>query len=120
MSIKQGEIWEVEFFPQIGNEIGKKRPALVVSDDRVGRLPLKTIVPITDWSKAFAHYPWMIRVDNDMYNGLSKPSGIDCFQVKNFAYGRFIKKLGEVDEALLLQVHETILKTLNPKYKIKH
>ncbi len=24
MNIKQGEVWEVEFFPNIGSEIGKK------------------------------------------------------------------------------------------------
>ena len=28
MNINQGEIWEVEFFPNVGSEIGKKRPAL--------------------------------------------------------------------------------------------
>ncbi|MEA2028275.1 MAG: type II toxin-antitoxin system PemK/MazF family toxin, partial [Campylobacterota bacterium] len=30
MSIKQGEIWLVEFFPQVGSEIAKLRPAIVV------------------------------------------------------------------------------------------
>ena len=50
MSIKQAEIWEVEFFPNRGSKIGKKRPAIVISDDTVGQLPLKIIVPITNWS----------------------------------------------------------------------
>lgn len=38
MSIKQNEIYLVEFFPKIGDEISKKRPAIVVSDDGVGKL----------------------------------------------------------------------------------
>ncbi len=34
----QGEIWLVTFYPNIGNEIGKKRPAVIVSDNRTGKL----------------------------------------------------------------------------------
>jgi len=118
MNIKQGEVWEVEFFPNIGSEIGKKRPALVVSYDEMGRLPLRTIVPITNYSKSFESYPWMITLENDKFNGLSKRSSIDCFQVRNFSHNRFIKKLGIVEKDILINTHTTILKTLNPAYRL--
>ena len=62
MSIKQGEIWMVKFYPQIGSEISKLRPAVIISHDTIGRLSLKTIVPITDWKSTYAHYPWMINI----------------------------------------------------------
>ncbi len=118
MSIEQGEIWEVEFFPNVGSEIGKKRPAVVVSHDLIGRLPLKTIVPITEWSKSFSNYPWMLKLEVSDENGLKKDSSIDCFQIRNFSTHRFIKKIGKLDEAILLKAHSTILKTLNPRYKL--
>ena len=118
MNINQGEIWEVEFFPNIGSEIGKKRPALVVSYDRMGKLPLKTVLPITNYSKSFENYPWMIKIEANVMNGLSKISMIDCFQVRNFSYNRFIKKLGFVDKDILLKAHQTITKTLNPAYSL--
>jgi mRNA interferase MazF len=118
MSIEQGEIWEVEFFPNVGSEIGKKRPAVVVSHDLIGRLPLKTIVPITEWSNSFSNYPWMLKLQSSEDNGLKKDSSIDCFQIRNFSIHRFVKKIGNIDEATLKQVHSTILKTLNPKYKL--
>ena len=118
MNISQGEIWQVEFFPQVGSEIGKIRPALVISHDMIGKLPLKTIVPITGWSKNYENYPWMIKIKNDTINMLDKLSAIDCFQVRNFSNKRFIKKIGVVDSDLLYLVHETVLKTMNPKYKI--
>ena len=118
MNIKQGEIWEVEFSPSIGSEIGKKCPALVVSHDKIGRLPLKTIVPITDWSKAFTNYPWMMQVTNNKKNGLSKESAIDCFQIRNFSNKHFVKKLGDIDEESLFRVHQTIAKTLDPRYQL--
>jgi len=118
MSINQADIWEVEFFPNRGSEIGKKRPAIVVSHNRIGKLPLKTIVPITDWSSNYSNYPWMIKIDKSKLNGLSKTSAIDCFQVRNFSQSRFIEKIGTIDEELLFKIHEIITKTLNPEYKI--
>ena len=42
----RGEIWLVDFDPSIGSEIRKVRPALVVSLDSIGRLPLRLVVPI--------------------------------------------------------------------------
>ena len=116
MNISQAELWMVRFYPQAGREISKLRPALVISHNTVGRLPLKTVVPLTDWKSAYAHYPWMIPIRPDKRNGLSKPSAIDCFQVKNFSNDRFVEKIGIVDAALLRQVHETVAKTFNPEY----
>ena len=116
MTIKQGEIWLVKFYPQVGSEISKLRPAVVVSHNTIGRLPLKSIVPITDWKPNYAHYPWMINIKADHLNGLSKTSAIDCFQIKNFSNERLVEKIGQVDDILLKRIHQTIAKTFNPDY----
>ena len=79
-----------------------------MSHDLIGRLPIKTIVPITGWSK----------IELNKGNGLKKDSSIDCFGIRSFSTRRFIKRVGSVDEDFLFQVHKMILKTLNPKYKI--
>lgn len=118
LNIKQGTIWQVEFFPNIGSEIGKKRPAIVVSHDKIGKLPLKTILPITNWSDNYINYPWMIKMVHNDINGLSKTSAIDCFQIRNFSHNRFIKKIGIVDKKMLDKIHQTIVKTLDPRYKL--
>ncbi len=118
MSIRQGEIWMVEFFPKVGSEIAKLRPAVVISHDSIGRLPLKTIVPITDWKENYAYYPWMIKIDKSSSNALSKTSAIDCFQIKNFSDERFVSMLGYVDEDMLLKIHRVVSQTLNPSYKL--
>ena len=47
--MKQSEIWLTDLDPTKGAEIQKKRPVIIVSDDRLGKLPLKVIVPHTDW-----------------------------------------------------------------------
>ena len=119
MNIKQGEIWLVEFFPKVGSEIAKQRPAVIVSADEIGILPLKTVVPITEWSSQYSSYPWMIKIENNIQNGLSKTSAVDCFQIKNFSHDRFINKIGQLDSDTIYKIHTTIAKTLNPLYRLE-
>lgn len=119
MRIEQGEVWLIEFYPKVGSEIAKRRPGLVVSHNAIGRLPLKTVVPITDWKPTYEAYPWMIKIKSDGINGLSKLSAIDCFQIKNLSHERFVHKLGDVDMRVLQTVHATIVKTLDPMYTLK-
>ena len=45
-SMKQSEIWLINLDPTIGAEIKKTRPAIVVNDNSLGKLPLKIIVPL--------------------------------------------------------------------------
>ena len=96
--------------------MGKKRPAIVVSSDHVGKLKLRTVVPITDWKNTYLNYPWMIKITPTTENNLSKESAIDCFQVKSLSTDRFIQKIGNVNN--IFDIHSTITKTLNPLYKV--
>jgi hypothetical protein len=50
---RRGEIWRVNLDPTLGAEIKKTRPAVVVSTDAIGRLPIKLIAPITEWNPPF-------------------------------------------------------------------
>ena len=67
----RGEVWLVNFDPAVGAEIQKLRPALVVSLDAIGRLPLRLVVPLTDWKPQYAGYPWFVAIPADTGNGLS-------------------------------------------------
>ena len=72
--MNQGEIWEINLSPTVGAEIKKKRPAVIVNDDAIGILPLKVIVPITEWKVRFQGALWLVRIDADAQNKLMKPS----------------------------------------------
>lgn len=100
----RGEIWSVQFDPQVGQEIGKIRPALVISSNSVGRLPLRIVVPITDWKLPYASYPWFVHLAPTSTNGLSKESGADAFQVKSVAVARFKTRRGRVAAKILDEV----------------
>lgn len=93
---KQDEIWRVTFDPSLGSEIQKTRPALVVSADDIGVLPLRIVVPITGWSDEYSNRPWMVRLEPDKYNQLTKPSAAEVFQIKSVSTQRFLSKVGNV------------------------
>ena len=95
--MKQNEIWLINLDPTVGAEIRKTRPAVIVNDDALGKLPLKIIVPITDWKDHFSIAPWMIKIDSSPQNGLSKASSIDCFQIRSVSETRFVRKIGVID-----------------------
>lgn len=97
----RGEVWLVNFDPATGSETAKVRPAVVVSRPGVGRLPLRIVVPVTDWKPWYDGYPWFIRLTPDPSNGLTKDSGADAFQVKSASLDRFIRRLGVVTTAQL-------------------
>ncbi len=95
MITERGEIWMVNFQPSKGAEIDKIRPAIVMNDNTMGRLPLKFVVPLTDWKPHYSSYLWMVKiVADDDTNGLTKDSAADTFQAKSCSEARLIKRLG--------------------------
>ncbi|HRD80222.1 MAG TPA: type II toxin-antitoxin system PemK/MazF family toxin [Saprospiraceae bacterium] len=91
----------------------KKRPAIIVNDDSLGRLPLKIIVPVTDWKDRYDVAPWMVKITPNDQNGLSKISCADCFQIRSVSQQRFILKIGVIDSDELLQIKDALKKVLD-------
>jgi mRNA interferase MazF len=105
---KRGDIWLVDFDPAIGAEIRKVRPAVVISMDSIGRLPLRMVVPITDWKPPYASFPWFVEIPATSTNGLAKDSGADAFQTKSVSETRFVRLLGEVTTTQLDDIASAI------------
>ncbi len=97
----RGEIWRVNFDPTIGDEIAKTRPAIVVSSDAIGKLAIKTVVPVTTWKDWFTDNLWMVKLEPDEANGLENVSTADALQIRGVALDRFIDKLGQVSSEVL-------------------
>jgi mRNA interferase MazF len=101
---RRGEVWQVNFDPTIGSEIQKKRPAIVISSDAVGKLPIKLIAPITEWKDAFKDNIWHIQIVPDASNGLDKASAVDTLQIRGVDTARFIKKIGRVSSTVIEEI----------------
>ncbi|OFX19949.1 MAG: PemK family transcriptional regulator [Bacteroidetes bacterium GWA2_31_9] len=111
--MKQGEVWLINLDPTIGSEIKKTRPAIIVNDDLLGKLPLRIIVPLTDWKDRYDIAPWMIKIEASSNNGLNKTSSVDCFQVRSVSSERFVKRLGRIKLESMEEVRVGLSKVLS-------
>jgi mRNA interferase MazF len=107
--MRRGEVWLINLDPTVGSEIKKTRPAVIVSDDAIGLLPLRVIVPLTDWKDRYSTAPWMVKVEPNRENGLSKPSAADAFQIRSVSEQRFARRIGRVGDNTVAAVEEAIL-----------
>jgi mRNA interferase MazF len=114
--MNQGDIWLINLDPTVGAEIRKTRPAVIVNDDSLGRLPLKIIVPITDWKDSYASAPWMVKVNPDNHNNLTKISAADCFQVRSISEQRFVKSIGKVGDEIIEQIKDGLARVLSIRF----
>jgi mRNA interferase MazF len=110
--MNQGEIWLVDLAPTVGAEMNKTRPALIINDNRIGKLPLKIIIPITGWKEHYNIAPWMIKIEPNKENGLVKISSLDCFQIRSVSQERLIEKIGDITPDEINKVQEGIVKVL--------
>ncbi len=111
--MKQNEVWLINLDPTIGAEIKKTRPAIIVNDNALGKLPLKIVVPLTDWKNRYEIAPWMIKIEPTSINGLNKSSSADCFQIRSLSQKRFVNKLGEVSSTVMSEIRIALAKVLS-------
>jgi mRNA interferase MazF len=94
--MKRGEVWLINLDPAVGAEIKKTRPVVIVNSDAMGVLPLRVIVPLTDWKDHYTRAAWMVKVSANARNGLMKDSAADTFQIRSLSTARLVSKMGEI------------------------
>ncbi len=94
--------------PTVGAEIRKTRPAIIVSEDAIGLLPLRVIVPLTDWKDRYAVAAWMVSISPNAQNGLAKTSAADAFQIRSVSHERFVQRLGKLSSDQISQIVKAV------------
>lgn len=92
------DIYLVDLNPTIGAEMQKIRPCIVVSNNDIGILPLKVVVPFIGYKDIHNAKSWLVVVKPTDTNGLSKTSTADALNIRSVSDERFLKKIGTVDE----------------------
>jgi mRNA interferase MazF len=116
--MKRGEIWLIDLDPTIGAEIQKTRPGIIVNDDELGILPLRIIIPITDWKDRYGAALWIVKIESNNKTGLTKASAADCFQIRSISKERFVRKLGAIDINQIVDIEYSLSKVLSiPTFK---
>lgn len=104
--IKRGEIYLADLSPSVGSEQSGIRPVLIVQNN-IGNKYSPTLIALAITSKIKKNIPTHIKIDGEKY-GLEKDSIILAEQIRTIDKSRIIKRLGEVDEEILIKVKEAI------------
>ena len=107
--IERGQIYFVDLDPTFGREQSGLRPVLVVSSNRINRLPLVvTVVVGTKGTNLPKDFRTNVRVEA-IDSGLPLETVFICFQLRSLDASRFPEKpVGQVSEEILEKIDETI------------
>ena len=104
---KRGEIWYVEFEPNVGTEIDKTRPALIISNNHANELRTKvTLIPLTGTIPK--HYSFIVYIIPDSDNNLNKNSTIIVPDIVTFDKSRIKNKIGFLNPKTMNEVVEKL------------
>jgi mRNA interferase MazF len=110
---KRGELWLVALDPTVGSEIGKTRPAVVISNDRNNEYAeTVTVLPMT--SKTEKIYPFEVAIPAGQ-RGLKVDSKVKASQIRTIAKARLIKRLGTLAEKSIALIEGAVLIHLGMK-----
>lgn len=105
-SIKRGNIYWVKLDPIEGSEIGKTRPAIVISNDINNELAdTVTIIPIT--SSIGKVYPFEVLIPKDV-GRLLEDSKAKANQIRTVDKGRLKNLIGILPESILKEIEKAV------------
>lgn len=99
---KRGEVWWVNFDPSIGEEIRKKRPAVILSNDDSNRfLRRYQVVPLSSNVKKV--YPGEVKI-----TPLGKENKAIADQLTTVSDLRFINKIGNLSKKGMIKIEDAV------------
>lgn len=102
-----GDVVDVEFGAPEGRETGMRRPAVIVTAQRIlDATPSGLqVVPLTTTLRSFHSE---VVIEPDSANGLDVASAAQCQHVRAVSLARIAKIRGNVGSTVLIQIRETI------------
>lgn len=101
---RRGEVWWVDLEPTVGDEINKRRPAVVISGDEYGVLKTRLVAPLTTMTPSKAGKVWLVPIRSTRANGLAAESAVDVLQIRGVSTKRFANRAGNLSEDDLVEV----------------
>jgi mRNA interferase MazF len=110
-SLKRGEIWLANLNPTQGSEQAGIRPVIIFQNDLVSQFSTTVItIPLTTNLRR-ATLPICLKIEQGN-GGLIQNSVALCFQVRVLDKSRLIRKLGQLNSAIISELEEVVLVTM--------
>jgi mRNA interferase MazF len=103
---RRGEVWLTAFGAAREGELGKHRPAVVVSVDLLRSGTIADLIVVVPLSSSRAPSP--LRPDVTDAEGVERPSRAICQAVRGVARSRLLHHLGELTPAKLAEVERVL------------
>lgn len=104
---ERGQVWFVSLEPVVGHKIGKKRPAVIISNDRNNLFAdTVTVLPIT--SKTEKIYPFEVFLPKEESH-LPKNSKVKCNQIRTVDKKRLINLVGILSSKRIEGIEQALL-----------
>lgn len=104
---EKGSIYLVSLEPVVGREIGKTRPALIISNDRNNEFSdTVTLIPITTYRDII--YPFEVFLPQGE-GGLKVISKIKCNQIRTVDKERLRKYLGKISHEKIQETEKALM-----------
>lgn len=102
-----GDIVELDRGTPAGSEAGLRRPAIVITAQRIlnGDPTVIQVVPLT---RTIRHSSTEVLVEPDAENHLADTSAAQCQHVRSVAVSRMLARAGSVGPVVLGEVRETL------------
>lgn len=107
----RGQVWLVESGEARGNEPAKRRPFLIVSDDRLNRSGARLCVGVPLTSTLRPEVPTHVRIDPPE-GGLTRPSDIMVEHVRAFSHVQLLARCGSVSPLTMSRVESLLRRIL--------
>ena len=112
--VARGEVWWVDFGAPIGSEPAKRRPAVVVSDDRFNRSRLDTVTVVAVTSTLrLGTRPGNVTLPKGAA-GLDRRSVVNVTQIATIDRQRLVGHAGTLRRADLTRVDDGLRLALHP------
>lgn len=104
--VARGEVWWVDFGAPLGSEPGKRRPAVVISDDRFNRSRIGTVTVAAITSNTrLGPLPGNVTLDSGSA-GLDRPSVLNVTQVATIDRTRLVQRAGALTPSDVVRVDD--------------
>jgi mRNA interferase MazF len=107
----RGDVYLVDFEPAVGNEANKRRPAVLISNDRANATATRlgrgvlTVVPVTSNISTVLPFQTLLPA---AATGLQRDSKAQAEQVRSVSVGRVGPRLGRVPPHLMADLDDAL------------